>query len=83
MKNFSLDRQTPTTAQVQAAFRVTAAVAEAIREAKEIPSGTLYAVLCSKVDLAGYETIIRTLKGAGLVSEAAHMLKWVGPEITR
>lgn len=67
--------------QVKAAFTMVAAVAEAIREAGEIPSGTLYAVLCSKVDITGYEAIIRTLKNAGLVSESANMLKWVGPRI--
>ena len=72
----------PTSDQVKAAFQMVAAVAEAIREAGEIPSGTLYAVLCSKVDMAGYESIIRTLKNADLVSESAHMLKWIGPRIS-
>jgi hypothetical protein len=40
---------------------------------------TLYAILCGRIDLPGYEGIIRTLKGAGLVAERAHMLTWIGP----
>lgn len=76
-----LDRQTPTAAQLKAALAITLAVAEAIREAKEIPSGTLYAMLVGKVDLQGYEAIIRNLKNADLVTEIAHLLKWVGPEV--
>jgi hypothetical protein len=73
----------PTADQVKAAFTMVAAVAEAIREAGEIPSGTLYAALISRVDLQGYESIIRTLKNADLVSESAHMLKWIGPKLER
>lgn len=77
-----LDRRTPASAdQVNAALRVTLAAAEAIREAKEIPSGVLYALLMSRMDLAGYEAMLRNLKGAGLVTETAHMLRWVGPEV--
>jgi hypothetical protein len=69
----------PTANQVKAALAVTLAVAEAIREAGEIPSGTLYSMLISKVDLQGYEAMIRNLKNAGLVEEKAHLLKWIGP----
>lgn len=71
--------KTPTSAQLQSAFMLTAAVAEAVREAGEIPSGTVYAAMLSRIDLAGFEALIRTLKGAGLISETAHMLRWIGP----
>jgi hypothetical protein len=71
----------PTAAQIKAAFAMTLAVSEAIREAREIPSGTLYAMLVGKVDLQGYEAMIRNLKNAGLVEEKAHLLKWIGPEL--
>ena len=37
-------------------------------------AGTLYAMLCAKVDLPGYEAMIRNLKNAGLVSETANLL---------
>jgi hypothetical protein len=69
-----------TNAQVSRAFAVCAAVAEAIREAGELPSGQLYAILMSQVDLSGYESMIRTLKGTGLVEERANVLRWIGPK---
>lgn len=65
-----------TTNQAVAGFQVLQAVAEAIREAKQVPSGTLYAVLMGKLDLATYERIIQTLKNTGLVTESGHMLTW-------
>ncbi len=57
------------------------AVSEAIREAGRIPSGTLYAVLMGKVNIAGYEKMIGILKGAGLVEERSHELIWIGPRL--
>lgn len=59
------------------------AVSEAIREAREIPSGTLYAVLCGRMTFESYQGVIRTLKNAGLVEERAHLLRWIGPEVGR
>ena len=70
-----------TASQTRAALALTMAVAETIREAREIPSGTLYAMLVSKVDLPGYQAMIRNLKNAELVEERAHMLRWIGPEL--
>lgn len=73
---------TITREQARAAFNAVLAVAETIREAREIPSGTMYAALMERVDYAGYEKLISILKGAGLVEETpAHMLRWVGPEM--
>lgn len=61
------------------------AVSEAIREARRIESGTLYALLCDRLcdrlTLSAYQGVISALKGAGLVSEANHMLTWIGPEL--
>lgn len=71
----------PTAKEVKAAFAMTLAVAETIREAGEVPSGTIYAVLCGKVDLAGYQAMIRNLKAAGLVKEKSNLLTWVGPKL--
>lgn len=67
--------------QIHAAIQATAAVAEAIRELGSVPSGHLYAQLCGKLELGAYQGIIRTLKGAGLVSEKNNVLTWVGPNI--
>jgi hypothetical protein len=70
-------------AEIQAGLKIMFAVAETIREAGSIPSGTLYAALVGRVDINGYESIIRTLKNTGLVTEQSHMLTWVGPEIQK
>lgn len=76
-----LDAQ-PTKSEVAAALKITLAVAEAIREAKEIPSGTLYTILMGRVDFFGYQAMIQNLKNAGLVKEtASHLLTWTGPEL--
>jgi hypothetical protein len=62
-----------------AAVKVVLAVAEAIREAGEVPSGTLYAVLCGQMSIHTYETVVRTLRNAGLIEERMHLLRWIGP----
>lgn len=66
--------------EVHAALEIVMAVAEAIRELGETPSGHLYANLMSSgMTLQAYNSIIETLKRAGLVEErASHMLVWVG-----
>lgn len=57
------------------------AIAEAIRGLGEVPSGHLYAAVCGKLELAQYEAILRTLKGAGLIEETAYLLRWIGPQL--
>jgi hypothetical protein len=71
---------TVTPVQVKAALRLTMIVAEGIREAGQIPSGHLYAVLSGVVDLHGYEKIVETLVRAGLVRKEGSMLHWVCPK---
>jgi hypothetical protein len=56
------------------------AVSETIREAGAVPSGHLYAALISKVDLEGYQRLIRTLENAQLVEKRGDMLRWIGPD---
>jgi hypothetical protein len=67
--------------QKKSALLAVAAVAEAIRAAGSIPSGTLYALLMGKMDLAAYRRMIGILKNAGLVAERHNELTWVGPEV--
>jgi hypothetical protein len=57
------------------------AVAEAIRTLGSVPSGHFYAQVCDKMDLQTYTSIIGILKRAELVSEAGHVLTWVGPTL--
>jgi len=68
-------------AQRRAHLKVVLAVSEAIREARRIPAGTLYAVLCGQVDFQGFTAILATLKRAGFIEERAHELIWIGPEV--
>ena len=63
---------------VKAALGILKAVADAIRELGEIPSGHLYAHLMSKLSLEQYEQVIGVLKQAGLITESNHLLTWVG-----
>lgn len=72
----------PTKAEMLKGFDILCAVSETIREAGEVPSGPLYAQLCGRVTLEGYQSMLRTLKGAGLVEETAgHLLRWIGPKL--
>jgi hypothetical protein len=63
---------------VKAALGILKAVADAIRELGEVPSGHLYAHLMSKLSLEQYEQVIGVLKQAGLITESNHLLTWVG-----
>jgi hypothetical protein len=63
-----------------AAFEVITAIAEAIRALGEVPSGELYARVMHKFDERSYRVIIETLKGAKLVEEKNHLLRWIGPK---
>lgn len=73
----------PATAQQRAAaIHAALAVAEAVRVAGSVPSGTIYALVCSCLSLAAYTAIINALKGAGLVREdVSHLLHWSGPRL--
>ena len=70
-----------TTEQVTSAIQAIAALAEAIRALKTVPSGHLYAQVMGHMTIEFYERAVGVLKGAGLVAEANHQLTWVGPEV--
>jgi hypothetical protein len=75
---------TPTKEQLKAGLNTVLAVTEAIREAREIPAGTLYAVLMCKVDMQGFDKIVSIVTkggGSGLVEKRGDLLRWVGPEV--
>lgn len=65
-----------TTEQIQGGFAVLQAVSEAIREAKAIPSGHLYANICDKINLPTYEKIIQILKNSTVIRESGNVLYW-------
>lgn len=67
--------------KITSALMVVKAIAEAISEAKQIPSGHLYAMVMDKMSLNDYQTIISVLKNAGLITvESSHLIKWNGPQ---
>ena len=51
-------------------------IADCVKTAGEIPSGTLYALSLNVLSLDEYERIIATLKNAGIISESNYLLKW-------
>ena len=73
---------TVTKEQVSAALQALAALAEAIRDLGEVPSGHLYAVVMSSgMSLATYQSMIDRLKGAGLIAvDGSHLIRWTGPK---
>lgn len=57
------------------------AVCEAVREAGEIPAGSLYVVLMTQgCTLAQFNGLVDILTGSGLVSKHGDLLRWVGPK---
>lgn len=71
---------TPTREQLKAGFGLLLSVSEAIRSARRIPSGALYAALMAKMDLPTYTAMVGTLVRTGLVAKTpASELIWVGP----
>ncbi len=68
----------PTAEQLKQGQQIIFAVAETIREAKEVPSGTIYAALVGRVSFEGYQKILQILTNAGLISiDRTHLIKWV------
>lgn len=73
---------TMTTQELQTGLTMIYAIAETVREAGEVPSGTVYAMITGRVTLDGYKKMLAILQGAGLIAvDARHMLRWVGPTI--
>ncbi len=77
--NEQTNRRTELHPEVKAAFAVLQAIAEAIRELKEVPAGHLFAGLQDKLTISQFTAAIDALKGAGLVRENAHLLIWIEP----
>jgi hypothetical protein len=68
------------TSEAIATVRVAHAIAEAIRNLGEVPSGHLYARVMGVMDLRQYEQVIDLLIDARLVErEPSHLLRWIGP----
>jgi len=66
-----------TSARVKAALHAIQAIADAIRELREVPSGKLYAAMVGVVSLREYEYTINMLVRGGLVRKRNDLLTWV------
>ena len=54
------------------------AIAEAIRELKQVPSGHLYARLMGRLSLEEYNLLIGFIQRAGLIKIQNHLITWIG-----
>lgn len=71
-----------TSAEVQSMAQVVFIVAECAREAREVPSGVLYAVLADRVSHEAYQQVLGVLSRAGLIEVTrSHLIRWIGPEV--
>lgn len=69
--------------QASAALQCVAALAEAIQSLGSVPSGHLYIQVMGVLTMDQYNGAIGLLKRAGLVTEAGHVLTWVGPTLAK
>ena len=74
----------PTPQELKAGTAMIMAVAETVRECREVPSGTIYAGLMGRVSLEGYQKIVGILTNAGLIAvDRSRLVRWTGPEVSR
>jgi hypothetical protein len=65
--------------KTEAQMQLVRAIAEAIRELKEVPSGHLYARIAGKVSSETYEKVLAVLRSGGLISVSpSHLITWTG-----
>jgi hypothetical protein len=68
--------------QIAAACRSVQAIAEAIRELKQVPSGHLYARVMAYISINQYEKFISILESGKLIRrDPSGLLTWIGPEL--
>ncbi len=65
-----------TTNELKAGFKALQALAEAIRELKQIPSGHLYARVMNYMDINAYEKAIGLLCNSGVIRKNGDLLVW-------
>jgi hypothetical protein len=70
--------QTVSKQKVEAALQIVKAIADAIRELKEVPSGHLYARLMGNLTLQQYEEVIQVLVRAKVITVKNHLITWIG-----
>jgi hypothetical protein len=66
------------TARETAQVEIISAIAQVIKELKQVPSGHLYARLAGHMTLETYEGVISLLIKTGWVKRTNHLLTWAG-----
>lgn len=67
-----------TRVEIKTFVAATHALAEAIEELGEVPSGHLYTTICGSISLDNYDKCIAALVGLGWIRKSGHVLHWVG-----
>lgn len=62
--------------QVIAYLNAVRALADAIKELGEVPSGHLYTSVMGSINLQQYERMIETLVRSGVIRRNGHLLVW-------
>lgn len=65
--------------QLNAGLQMVMAIAEAIRELKEVPEGHLYTNVMSTIDLSQFNKILDILEKQKLITRNNYLIKWVEP----
>ena len=68
----------PTAEQIEKHIQAIKAVADCIKELKQVPSGHLYARVMEFMDIDQYNTIIGILISTKFVRQENHVLIWIG-----
>ena len=64
--------------EIKAGIAVALVAVQIVREKKSIPSGELYALLCGRVTIDGYNGMLRFLEKQNLISVQNHLVRWHG-----
>ncbi len=62
--------------QLQAGLAALKAIADAVRELKQVPSGHIYAAVMGVMDINAYEKAVSMLCNAGVIRKAGDLLVW-------
>lgn len=76
-KNQLVESMPITQNQIKAYLETVKAIAGAIKELKQVPSGHLYAQLMSHMSIDTYNSIIEVLKKARVIKESSHLITWI------
>jgi hypothetical protein len=62
--------------QIRASLEILKALADTIKELKQVPSGELYARVMSYMSLNNYQSAIHTLIRSGVIRQENNLLIW-------